>query len=336
VSVIIPTYNGAALLPPCLDALRAQTWRDFETIVVDDASTDDTAAVLARYPEVQAIRLTENHRFAGAVNAGFAAARGDLLALLNNDTAAAPGWLEALVAGLRRAPWAGCAASKLVLYDDPGTFHSAGDYYGRDGVPGSRGVWQRDQGQYDREEEVFGPCAAAALYRRAMLVDVAGGGQGPRIDGRMVGGKRRGATLRDVLDESLTMYCEDVDLNLRARLRGWRCVFVPTAVVRHHLSATGGGPLASYYVGRNLLYLLAKDVPGRVLARHAPAILRAQVGFLLQSLRHIREPAARARLRGQLHGLLTWPRYRAARKRILAGARVDAATFERWLGSGPL
>jgi GT2 family glycosyltransferase len=331
VSVIIPTYNGAAWLPGCLDALRAQTFRDFEVLVVDDASSDDTPAVLARYPEVRAIRLPQNRLFAGAANAGLAAARGELLALLNNDTAAAPGWLAALVEGLRRASWAGCAASKLVLFDDPTRFHSAGDFYGRDGVPGSRGVWQPDTGQYEQEEEVFGPCAAAALYRRAMLIDVAAAGQGPRVDGRMVGGKRRGPTLPPVFDESLGMYCEDVDLNLRARLRGWRCVYVPGAVVRHKLSATGGGPLASYYVGRNLLYLLAKDVPASLLLRNAPRIVGAQLRFLLESLVHIREQAARARLRGQLRGLLTWPRYLPARRTILAGARVDAATFGRWL-----
>jgi GT2 family glycosyltransferase len=329
--VVIPTYNGATWLPGCLDALRAQTFRDFEVLVVDDASTDDTPAVLAAYPEVQAIRLPRNRLFAGAANAGLAAARGDLLALLNHDTVAAPGWLAALVDGLRHAPWAGCAASKLVLMDDPTRFHSAGDFYGRDGVPGSRGVWQRDSGQYEQEEEVFGPCAAAALYRRAMLVDVAAAGQGPRVDGRMVGGKRRSRILPPVFDETLGMYCEDVDLNLRARLRGWRCVNVPGAMVRHKLSATGGGPLASYYVGRNLLYLLAKDVPTPVLTRNALAIARAQLRYLVESLVHIREPAARARLRGQLRGLLTWPRYRAARRQVQAGARVDAATFAGWL-----
>jgi GT2 family glycosyltransferase len=280
---------------------------------------------------VRAIRLPQNRLFAGAANAGLAAARGALLALLLHDPAAAPDWLAALVEGLRRAPWAGSAASKLVLFDDPTRLHSTGDFYGRDGVPGSRGVWQRDTGQYEQEEEVFGPCAAAALYRRAMLLDVAAAGQGPRVDGRMVGGKRRGRTLPPVFDESLGMYCEDVDLNLRARLRGWRCVYVPGAVVRHKLSATGGGPLASYYVGRNLLYLLAKDVPTPVLVRNAPRIIRAQIGFLLQSLVHLRERAARARLRGQLRGLLTWPRYLPARRQVLAGARVDAPTFAAWL-----
>src|SRR5215218_5104845 len=149
VSVIIPSYNGAALLPPCLDALRAQTFRDFETLVVDDHSTDDTAAVVAAYPNVRLIRLSRNRRFVGAVNAGLRAARGSLLALLNNDTAADPGWLAALVGALDRHPWAGFSASKLVLLDATGRFCSAGDYYGRDGVPNSRGVWQADTGQYD-------------------------------------------------------------------------------------------------------------------------------------------------------------------------------------------
>jgi GT2 family glycosyltransferase len=147
----------------------------------------------------------------------------------------------------------------------------------------------------------------------------------------MVGGKRRGRTLPPVFDETLGMYCEDVDLNLRARLRGWRCLYVPEAVVRHKLSATGGGPLASYYVGRNLLYLLAKDVPAPLLRRNALHIARAQIRYLLESLRHIREQAARARLRGQLTGLLTWPRYRAVRRQVLAGMRIDLATFARWL-----
>ena len=331
VSVIVPTYNGAALLPPCLDALRAQTFRDFEVIVVDDASTDETAAMLARYPEVRVIRLARNRLFAGAANAGLAAARGDLLALLNNDTAADPRWLEALTAGLAAAPWAGCAASKLVLYDDPGRLHSAGDFYGRDGVPGSRGVWQPDRGQYEQREEVFGPCAAAALYRRGMLSDITHAGRGPRVAGLMVGGKRRSGRLGGVFDESLGMYCEDVDLNLRARLRGWHCIYVPGAVVQHKLSATGGGPLASFYVGRNLIYLLAKDVPGPVLLRNAGRIAGAQLRFLAQSLRHIREPAARARLRGQITGLLTWPRYLPARRHTLQAARVTPAMFARWL-----
>ncbi len=318
-SVIIPSYNGAALLPACLDALRAQYFRDFEVLVVDDHSHDNTVdLVRTRYPEVRLLRLRRNRRFVGAVNTGLHAARGALLALLNNDTAADPDWLGALVAALDRRPWAAFAASKLVLFATPDQLHSAGDYYGRDGVPGSRGVWQADSGQYDREEEVFGACAGAAIYRRTLLAALSGGDPG--------------APLPPVFDPQLTMYCEDVDLNLRARLHGYRCVYVPTARVRHHLSASGGGVTASYYCGRNFLYLLAKAVPGLTLRRHAAAIAGAQARFAGAALRHSREPAARARLRGMAVGLLLWPRLLPARRRLFAAPGADPAGLDRWIG----
>src|SRR5207249_5271538 len=177
-----------------------------------------------------------------------------------------------------------------------------------------------------------GPCAAAALYRRVMLGDVVHAGRGPRVNGLLVGGKRRSRRLPAVFDESLGMYCEDVDLNLRARLRGWRCVYVPTAVVRHRLSATGGGVLASFYCGRNFLYLLAKEIPAAALRRNAGAILAAQLGFAAVALRHVREPAARARLRGMLAGLLTWPRFLPARRRLLGAPRAHPAALAAWIG----
>jgi GT2 family glycosyltransferase len=305
------------MLRECLDALRGQEYRDFEVIVVDDASTDTTAGLLGDYPEVRTVRLpgTSGHGFVAAANAGIAAAGGEIIVLLNNDAVPDPGWLDALVDALDRNPWASMAASKLSLYDHPGLLHSAGDYYGLDGVGNSRGVWQPDLGQYEREEEVFGPCAAAAAYRRSALDDVAGAG-GTHPSGR-------------IFDPQLWMYCEDVDFNLRARLRGHRTVYVPDAQVRHRLSATGGGPLASYYVGRNTIYLIAKDLPLRLVTRHLPVMLRSQARFALEAARHIREPAARARLRGILTGMLTWPRMLPTRRRLLAMARVSPSRFEK-------
>lgn len=316
VSVIIPTHNGVDMLAECLEALGRQSYRDFETIVVDDASTDATELLLSRMPDVVTVRLRgrKGHGFVAACNAGLARARGEILVLLNNDAVPGPSWLEELIGGLDRNPWASMAASKLVLYDRPDTLHSAGDYYGLDGVPNSRGVWQADTGQYDTEEEVFGPAAAAAAYRRSMLADLA----------------RTGGTLPEgrVLDPRLWMYAEDVDLNLRARLRGYRTVYVPAARVRHRLSATGGGTLASYYVGRNLIYLLAKDLPLSFLLRNLPRILKAQLRFTIEALRHIRGAAARARLRGILAGLLTWPRVLPARKRVMSSMRITARELE--------
>jgi GT2 family glycosyltransferase len=231
------------------------------------------------------------------VNAGIEATGGEYVVLLNNDTEAHPRWLEHLVGALERFPAYAFAASKLMLFDRRDHIHSAGDYYRPDGVPGNRGVWQPDRGQFDAVEEVFGPCAGAAAYRRSALEALAERGR--------------------VLDEDLVMYCEDVDLNLRARLRGLRTVYVPRAVVYHKLSATGGGTLASYYCGRNFLLVWAKNMPGALARRHLPALIRSQLGFALSALWHVREPAARARLRGQLAGLRALPRF--LRKRRVGG-----------------
>lgn len=296
IDIIIPNYNGAALLPDCLDALRAQTRRDFGVLVVDDGSTDGSLALLARdYPEVHVLALAENRGFIAAVNAGIAATDGAYVVLLNNDTEATPRWLEHLVGALERFPQYDFAASKLMLFDRRDHIHSAGDFYRVNGVPGSRGVWQRDVGQFDALEEVWGPCAGAAAYRRSTLDALAENGH--------------------VFDEDLGMYCEDVDLNLRARLCGVRTIYVPQAVVYHRLSATGGGVRASYGCGRNFMLVWAKNMPSEVMRRAWPALVWSQIGFALHSLWHIREPAARARLRGQWDGLRALPRF--IRKRRL-------------------
>ncbi|MFP4436532.1 MAG: glycosyltransferase family 2 protein [Chloroflexaceae bacterium] len=301
IDLIIPNYNGAALLPTCLDALRAQTRRDFTITLVDDGSRDDSLALLAaRYPEVRVLPLPQNRGLAAAVNAALDITKNEMVVLLNNDTEAHPRWLEYLVGTLERYPAYAFAASKLLLFDRRDHLHSAGDFYRVDGVPGSRGVWERDHGQYDAITEVFGPCAGAAAYRRSALNALA-------LEGR-------------VFDEDLVMYCEDVDLNVRARLQGMRTIFVPTAVVYHRLSATGGGALASYYCGRNFPLVWAKNMPLPLVRRYWPRLLASQLGFLLHSLWHMREPAARARLRGQVAALWALPRFVRKRRRSVAHA----------------
>lgn len=118
ISVIIPNWNGAAHLPTCLAALHAQTDRDFEVLVVDNNSTDESLRLLgARYATVRVIALPHNAGFTGACNAGLAAAYGSILALLNNDTAAAPDWLAELRAAFARHPHAGSVASRMLLFD---------------------------------------------------------------------------------------------------------------------------------------------------------------------------------------------------------------------------
>ncbi|MCS7178846.1 MAG: glycosyltransferase family 2 protein [Anaerolineae bacterium] len=302
VSVVIPNWNGAAHLPTCLESLRRQTFRDFEVIVVDNGSTDDSLDLLARnYPEVQVLALGENRGFAGACNAGIRAARGEYIILLNNDTEADPRWLEEVVAAFQRHPEAGLVASKMRLFDRRDVLHTAGDYYRVDGLPGNRGVWETDRGQYDQEEYVFSACGGSAAYRRVML-DAVG-----------------------LLDEDFFYSCEDVDLAWRAQLAGWRCVYAPRAVVYHKLSATGGGATASFYDGRNFIYLLVKDYPGELWRRYWRAILRAQLRLAWEALRAWRGAAARARLRGMLAGLLGIPRMLRKRRAVQQTRQVSTA-----------
>ncbi len=295
-SVIIPHWNGREHLDSCLTALRRQRYREFETILVDNGSTDGSQAIVReQFPEVRLLELGENRGFTGACNAGYAASAGEFVVLLNNDTEADPGWLEALAGAFDRHAEAGILASKLLLYDRRDHFHAAGDYVRVDGIPGNRGVWQQDVGQYDAEEQVFGACGAAAAYRREMLAEIG------------------------FLDDDFYFSCEDVDLAWRANLAGWETIYVPTAVVYHKLKATGGSVTGSYYDGRNFLYLIWKNYPGPLLLRNWRLILRAQLGITREALRAWRGAAARARLRGQIAGLLglprMWPKRRAIQER---------------------
>jgi len=298
-SVVIPNWNGAHHLPVCLGALRAQSYPHIEVILVDNGSSDGSQALVKhQFPEVRLLALERNLGLTGGNNAGFRSARGDVLISLNNDTEAAPGFVEALVEGLLAHAEAGMAASKMLLFERRDTIHSAGDGYGADGIPFNRGVWQRDEGQFDGPGWVFGGCGGAVAYRRAMLDEVG------------------------LFDESFFMYCEDVDLNWRAQLAGWRCWYTPEAVVFHKLSATGGGPIASFYTGRNTLWVIAKNYPGALLRRNWGRIVRAQAAITRDAVRAWRGQAARARLRGQVAGWLGLPRVVGKRRATQARRRV--------------
>ncbi len=308
VSVIIPNFNGMAHLPTCLASLRAQSYAPFETIVVDNGSTDESVEFIRReFSDVRIVSLARDGVFVVAVNAGIRAARGAIVVLLNNDTEAEPTWLSELVCALCGEPRAGMAASKLRLFDQRDTLHSAGDGFGRDGLPINRGVWQKDMGQFDHDHFVFAPCGGAAAYRMTML-DAIG-----------------------LFDEHFVAYCEDADLAWRAQLAGWRCVFAPRAVVYHKLSATGGGKLASYFVGRNSLWVIAKNVPAPLWRKNWRRILAAQLCITLDALKAWRGEAARARLAGQLAGVLGLPKMWRKRRAIQSTRKIGDAEIESLL-----
>lgn len=249
VSVVIVNWNGRRWLESCLPALAAQRYRHFEIIVVDNASEDDSVAWLAQnWPDVRVLIQPENTGFAAANNRGIEVATGDWIATLNNDTLVDANWLANLVAAAGE-PQVGMVASLVVFWDDPGRVDAAGIEVDVAGM-----AWNRGHGRPVEEvlveDEVFGPNASAALYRRQMLAEIG------------------------AFDEDFFAYYEDVDLAWRARQAGWRCHYAPAAVVRHWHSATGGQfpRLKAYLVSRNKLWTIVKNYQRRQLWYRLPLI----------------------------------------------------------------
>jgi GT2 family glycosyltransferase len=248
VSVIVVNYNGKHFLRDCLESLADQSYPmdRREVILVDNGSTDGSGDyVRRRFPWVRLVCLPKNWGFARGNNIGFEHARGELIALLNNDAVAEPGWLAALTGALCRSPAIGAVTSKILFLHHPGVINSAGLNLYRDGRGGDRGFRQPDRGQFDEPAEVFGACGASMLVRRAMLDDVG------------------------CFDETFGMYYEDLDLAWRGRLRGWRFQYTPQAVAHHVHCGTSGewSPFFTYHVERNRVFASIKNGPARLAVR---------------------------------------------------------------------
>ena len=305
-SVILVNWNGKPLLGPCLDALRRQTFPDFETILVDNGSSDGSPEwAAAHYPEVCLLVNERNLGFAEGNNLGIAAARGEYLVLLNNDTQAEPRFLEALVEIAHRDGRVGMVGGVLVFAHRPNVVASAGIRMQRDGVAVDH-LAGRPLEILPRDTlEAFGPCGGAALYRRAMLDEVG------------------------LFRPEYFAYLEDVDLAWRGRLAGWRCKIAPQAVARHVHSASSGqrSSFKSFHLARNRLLCLFLNLPAGLWVRYSPLILAYDLAACAYGL------LARDRevLRGRLAGLRMLPGLRSARRAAQRLRRVSLRHLARLL-----
>jgi GT2 family glycosyltransferase len=256
-SVIIVAYNQRADLARCLASLREST--DAEIIVVDNGSSDGTADYLAgEFPEVRLVRSQENLGFGGANNLAAGQAAGRYLAFLNPDTVVTPGWLGALVAALERDPSAGLATSKVLLLPDPERTNTCGNDVHLTGLTLCRGLGApRDA--FDEPAEVAAVSGAAFAIRRELFERLGG------------------------FDADFFLYLEDTDLSLRARLAGYRCLYVPDSIVYHDYRLRFG-PRKTYYQERNRYLMLLKCYRWRTLLALLPALALAEVvtwGFVV-------------------------------------------------------
>ena len=263
--VIIVNFNGKEFLARCLESLQCQVFHNFKTVVVDNFSRDGSVeGIEGRFPNVEVVRLEENVGFAAANNYAIKMAEGfQWVALLNPDAIAESDWLVNLHMAAEKNSQYNFFGSHLKKQDSLGQLDGTGDVYHLCGL-----AWRRDHGMPEKQtsrlvEEIFSPCAAAAMYRRDIVIDVGG------------------------FDERFFCYFEDIDLSFRLRLLGHRCLYVPNAKVEHFGSAIAGrrSDFAVYHGHRNMVWAYVKNMPSRLfwsgLPQHILANLVALIWFSL-------------------------------------------------------
>ena len=235
VTVVVPTLAADDKLTQCLESLDRQTFQDFATIVVDNSGE----LRLPAHGRLNVIVNSQNVGFGAAVNQAIRGSNSQFIAVLNDDAAADPHWLSALMAAIESRTDLGMCAPQIRLAGD-GRLDSAGMLLCLDGTSKQRGHLESPD-TFSRRDEILLPSGCAAIYRREMLEEIG------------------------LFDESFFLYCEDTDLGLRARWAAWDCLYVPDAIVQHHYSHSSGkaSALKAYYVERNRLFLAVKNFPAQ-------------------------------------------------------------------------
>jgi GT2 family glycosyltransferase len=287
-SVIVLTYNAHAFVERALSALAAQTFVDFETIVVDNASSDGTADfVRERFPALQVVASPRNGGYGAGNNLGASRASGDILVFLNPDAIPEPDWLEKLLVGMR-SHGRKFATSKIVLQADPERLNSAGNLIHYLGLSFCRGLNSRES-QFNSAEDVSSASGAACAISRELFERIGG------------------------FDPSFFLYHDDVDLSLRALLAGEPCLYVADAVVSHDYELSVP-PLKWGWIEAHRYAVLLKALRLRTLLLLAPALVLLDVmTFTYLATRGRRFVSAKLRSYGWL--LSNAMRIRLARSR---------------------
>ncbi len=305
------SYDGRHLLETILPSLAAQRFRDFEVVVVDNGSRDDTAAWLREHwPGIEVVSLPENVGVTAALNVCARAGRGELVGLFNNDLELEPDCLGEMVGALASHPEAGWVGAKLRDFERRKLLDGAGDVFTWTWLGHRRGHGEPDRGQYDEPREIFGACGGAAVYRRGVFAAVG------------------------EFDEDFFAFYEDVDWNLRAQLAGFICRYVPTAVVYHMGSATIGRGLSDftrYHLWRNGLWVIAKDLPAGALLRHGHQLVLGQLANLAVA---VRDRKLGVWLRVWRDALRALPSLLRKRREVQARRRIGLRALEAIVRSG--
>ena len=255
VSVIVPNWNGMRFVSMCLDSLDQLYFENFEVIVVDNGSTDGSRELIEeKYPWVRLLKLPHNKGFAIACNEGIKNSNAKYIVLLNNDIEVAPDWLTELYEGMERHPECGMGTTKMMFLDNRDVFYNTGDLFHAWSSGGGRGQGEKDIGQYDLENYVFGACAGAGIYRKELFNQIG------------------------LFDEDFFIFAEDVDLNMRSQLQRFQAVYLPKSKVYHIGTATVGlySDRYVYLCKRNDILVFIKNYSLKMYFKYLSSIWKHQ------------------------------------------------------------
>ena len=255
VSVIVPNWNGINFVGMCLDSLAQLHFENFEVIVVDNGSTDGSRELIEeKYPWVRLRKLPHNMGFAIACNKGIKTSNAKYVVLLNNDIEVTTDWLTELYEGMERHPECGMGTTKMMFLDNRDIFYNTGDLFHSWSAGGGRGQGEKDIGQYDLENYIFGACAGAGIYRKELFNQIG------------------------LFDEDFFIFAEDVDLNMRSQLQGFQAVYLPKSKVYHIGTATVGlySDRYVYLCKRNDIWVFVKNYSLKMYFKYFRSIWKHQ------------------------------------------------------------
>ena len=306
VSVIIPNYNGAAYLEGVLSSLEQQDFKNFETILVDNGSTDGSIAIVTeKFSWVHIVELSDNFGFSRAVNEGIYASGAPYVLLLNNDTEVDKSFVGEMLAAIKRHKKAFSCSARMISYHERSKLDDAGNYYCALGWAFARGKG-KDVHTYEREERIFTSCAGAAIYRKALFEKIG------------------------YFDEEHFAYLEDIDVGYRARINGYENWYAPKAIVYHIGSGTSGSRYNHFktrYSSRNNVYLIYKNMPFLQLILNLPFLI---VGFGMKTLFFVHKGMGKEYIAGIKNGLEISRRDKKVKFKLRNLGRYVKIQLELW------
>lgn len=309
ISIVIPNYNGMEHLETCYNSLSKQTYKDFEIILVDNNSKDDSVKFTEKnYPDIKILKVNYNSGFAKAVNGGIKISIGEFTLLLNNDTECKEDFLEEMLKGFRDKD-TGSVACKMINFYDRSIIDDAGDFIKLKGSPYARGHGEQDIGQYDRHKYIFGACAGAAMYKREIFYELG------------------------FFDEDFFAYYEDVDMSFRMQIAGYKCYYNPKAVCYHKRGATTKTMTGfeTMLCEKNLIAVRLKNYPFLTLLKCSPYFMIVRIKRYYNFLTKHSSSLFMSAVKGYFKGLLEIPKSLRKRKFIQKSRTVSSEYLENIL-----